>query len=299
MRNRKSRKVFIARFSIFSNTFLIIIKVVAGILSGSVSIISEAIHSGMDLMAAVIAFFSVRVSSNPPDDKHPYGHGKFENISGVIEAILILIAAGLIIYEAIHKLLVPQPIESHAIGITVMGVSAIVNIIVSRLLYKTAKATDSVALEADALHLKTDVYTSLGVGLGIGLMWITGFYWLDPVVALLVALLIIYESFMLLKKAYSPLLDTTLSDEELAVINESINSRLPEGLRFHQLRSRRSGNYKYVDLHLEVPPETSVLASHKLCDEIEKEISLRIPDIEVHIHIEPLPDQEKLTGQNV
>jgi cation diffusion facilitator family transporter len=295
MKTRKARKVSTARLSIFSNTLLIILKIIAGILSGSVSIISEAIHSGMDLMAAVIAFFSVRISSNPPDKKHPYGHGKFENISGVIEAILIFVAAVWIIYEAIHRLITAIPIESHVVGIAVMGVSAIVNFLVSRKLYKVAKETDSLALEADALHLKTDVYTSLGVAVGLTLMWImhflkiTGYQWIDPVVAILVALLILYESFTLLNKAYNPLLDTALPDEEVIIIKESIQHHLTEGMRFHQLRTRKSGNYKYVDLHLEMPADTTVGTSHKICDDIEKEICAHITDAEVQIHIEPLP----------
>lgn len=294
MNGRKEKKIRIARLSVISNTGLIVLKLIAGLLSGSVSIISEAIHSGMDLMAAVIAFFSVRISSNPPDDKHPYGHGKFENISGVIEAILIFIAAIWIIYEAVHRLIdiERKSVEFHVVGIAVMTVSAIVNILVSRKLYKVAKATDSMALEADALHLKTDVYTSFGVAAGLALMWITGLKWLDPMIAILVALLIIYEAFVLLKKAYSPLLDTALPQGDIEIIELSIKNILTTGMKYHQLRTRRSGNFKYVDMHLEMPPDTSVSVSHKICDDIEFEIRSRIPDVEVHIHIEPLPAQE-------
>jgi cation diffusion facilitator family transporter len=155
-------KVKVAQLSIISNTLLIILKLAAGILSGSVSIISEAIHSSMDLIASVIAFFSVKVSDNPPDSRHPYGHGKVENISGVIEALLIFAAAIWIIFEAVKKLFGEKiELDSIALGSLVMIVSAIVNIFVSRRLYKVAHETNSVALEADALHLKTDVFTSL------------------------------------------------------------------------------------------------------------------------------------------
>ncbi len=296
MANNKAKKVRTARLSIFSNIFLILIKLLAGILSGSVSIISEAIHSSMDLMAAVIAFFSVRVSSNPPDKKHPYGHGKFENVSGVIEAILILVAAIWIIYEAVHKLIKPTPVDTLGIGIIVMSMSAIVNFFISRRLYKVAKETDSLALEADALHLKTDVYTSIGVAFGLGLLWLTKLDWLDPVVAILVALLITYESFVLLKKAYSPLLDTTLPEAELEIIRTSIKKQLGPNMDYHQLRARRSGHYKHIDLHLEVPANFTVAESHKICDAIEEEISNNLSETEVHIHIEPLDDstQESL-----
>src|SRR4030043_2449559 len=182
-------KVKTARLSIISNTLLIIMKVFVGIISGSVSIISEAIHSSMDLVAALIAYFSVSVSDNPPDSKHPYGHGKVENISGVIEAFLIFIAAALIIIEAIRKLTgKPFELEIIWIGALVMLLSAVVNTIVSQKLYKIAHETKSIALEADALHLKTDVYTSLGVAVGLGLIAVTGIKWLDPIVAIRVAL---------------------------------------------------------------------------------------------------------------
>ena len=182
-------KVSIARLSIASNTLLILMKMAVGLISGSVSILSEAIHSSMDLVAAIIAFLSVRVSDNPPDSRHPYGHGKIENISGVIEALLIFIAAIWIIVEAAKKLAGEKiEIDSIALGSIVMLISAIVNTIVSRRLYKVARATNSVALEADALHLKTDVYTSLGVSAGLGLILITGINWLDPIIAILVAL---------------------------------------------------------------------------------------------------------------
>ncbi|MEI6765460.1 MAG: cation diffusion facilitator family transporter [Bacteroidota bacterium] len=285
------KKVGVARLSILSNTTLILIKLLAGIFSGSVSIISEAIHSSMDLMAAVIAFFSVRVSGNPPDKKHPYGHGKFENISGVIEALLIFIAAVWIIYEAIHKLYNPAEIKNIEVGAIVMIISALVNVFVSRKLYKVAKETDSVALEADALHLKTDVLTSAGVAVGLLLILVTGnkYPFLDPVVAIIVALFIIYEAFVLLKKAYNPLLDTTLPDDEVELITGAINKHIQENMAWHQLRTRKSGNYSYADFHLEVPESLSVKSSHQLCDDIEAEIRSHFHNIEVQIHIEPMP----------
>lgn len=282
------KKVATARLSIFSNSVLIIIKLIAGILSGSVSIISEAIHSSMDLMAAIIAFFSVRVSHLPPDERHPYGHGKFENVSGVVEAILIFIASIWIIYEAVHKILKPQDIEKVGIGTLVMFISAAVNYAVSRRLYKVARQTDSVALEADALHLKTDVYTSLGVGIGLLLIYFTNIALLDPVIAILVALLILKESFVLLKKAYSPLLDTSLPQPEVEIIENSILRFMSGNVKYHDLRTRKSGNFRYVDLHVEVPAETSVQDSHKLCDDIEQEIRSKLKDTEVTIHIEPI-----------
>ena len=278
-------KVSIARLSILSNTCLIIMKLVVGIISGSVSIISEAIHSSMDLMAAIIAFFSVKVSDNPPDSRHPYGHGKVENISGVIEALLIFIAAIWIITEAVKKLLGAEiELDSIGIGSIVMLVSAIVNIIVSRKLYKVARVTNSVALEADALHLKTDVYTSLGVAIGLGLIMLTGINWLDPIVAIIVALFIIRESYILLKRAFTPLLDEAWEEADIDDLEKVLNEL---NVNYHELRTRVAGNYRFVDLHIDIPKNQSVESAHKYCDMIEQKLTNRFQNLNVTIHVEP------------
>ena len=278
-------KVSIARLSILSNTLLIIMKLIIGIISGSVSIISEAIHSSMDLIAAIIAFFAVRISDNPPDSKHPYGHGKIENISGVIEAILIFVASAWIIFEAVRKMLGEKiELDSIALGSLVMLISAIVNALVSRRLYKVARKTNSVALEADALHLKTDVYTSLGVAIGLGLIMVTGINWLDPVIAILVALFIIRESYILLRKAFTPLLDTAWGENEIEELEKTLN-RLE--VNYHDVRTRLSGNYRFIDLHIQIPEDVSVGNAHKYCDKIENELNMVYENITVTIHVEP------------
>jgi cation diffusion facilitator family transporter len=278
-------KVSIARLSILSNSILIIIKLVVGLISGSVSIISEAIHSSMDLMAAVIAFFSVRVSDNPPDSRHPYGHGKVENISGVIEAILIFVAAIWIIVEAVKKLMgEATELDSIAIGSLVMLTSAIVNIIVSRRLYKVAHATKSVALEADALHLKTDVYTSLGVAVGLGLIMLTGINWLDPVIAILVALFIIRESYVLLRKAFTPLLDEAWENDDIDDLEKTLNEL---NVNYHELRTRVAGNYRFIDLHIDMPKDISLESAHQYCDMIENKLTTKFENLNVTIHVEP------------
>ncbi|MEI6684008.1 MAG: cation diffusion facilitator family transporter [Bacteroidota bacterium] len=281
-----NKKVSVARLSIFSNSFLILMKIIVGLLSGSVSIISEAIHSFMDLLASVIAFFSVRISDTPADEMHPYGHGKFENISGVVEALLIFIAAIWIIVEAAKKIFHPAEVQKIGFGFAVMITSAIVNIIVSRRLYKVAKETDSVALEADALHLKTDVYTSFGVATGLILMWATGIHLIDPVIAICVALLILKESVSLFMKAYAPLLDESLPAEEIARISAIIQHNCTAEMSFHNLRSRKAGNYKYIDFHLNLDPEKTVREAHDICDRIEDEIKNAFSHTEVTIHVE-------------
>ena len=281
-----SKKTSTAKLSIMSNTLLIIMKLIVGFLTGSVSIISEAIHSTMDLLAALIAFFSVKISDKPADEDHPYGHGKIENISGVIEALLILIASAWIIIEAVKKLINPGHINSVGIGFIVMFISAFVNHIVSKKLYKVAKEEDSIALEADALHLKADVYTSLGVGAGLLLIYITKLNYLDPIVAIFVAIFILKEAFELLSVAFKPLLDNTLSTDELSIIQNEINNHKAVFCDFHDLRSRKSGNKRYVDLHLVLPQCMTVKDAHNLCDEIEHNIEKILKNINILIHVE-------------
>ncbi len=281
-----NKKVSVARLSILSNSCLIILKLAAGIFSGSVSIISEAIHSLMDLIASIVAFISVRISDTPADEKHPYGHGKFENISGVIEALLIFIAAFWIIYEAVKKIIAPQEVEQLEIGFAVMIVAAIVNIIVSRKLYAVSKETGSVALEADALHLKTDVYTSVGVAAGLALMYVTGLHLIDPIIAIFVALLILKESFELFSRAYAPLLDRALPASEVEQITAIIREHCKSNMTFHNLRSRKAGNYNYIDFHLNLDPNLTVGEAHAICDQIEEDIKSRFDHTEVTIHVE-------------
>lgn len=281
-----SEKVRIARLSIASNILLIIMKLIVGTVTGSVSIISEAIHSFTDLLAAIIAFFSVRISDKPADENHPYGHGKIENISGIIESLLIFAASIGIITESVKKLIHPEEIGSIGFGFIVMFVSAGVNHLVSRKLYNVAKLEDSIALEADALHLKADVYTSLGVGGGLLLIWVTGLNFLDPVVALLVAVFILKEASQLLKTAFDPLLDVTLSDEVIEIIKYELNKHENLYCDYHDLKTRKSGSRKYIDFHLVVPENMSVKHAHDICDEIEKNIESSIRNANVMIHVE-------------
>ena len=281
-----SKKTKAASLSVLSNTLLIALKLTAGIISGSVSIISEAIHTLMDLLAAIIAFISVRVSDRTADDRHPYGHWKIENISGVTEALLIFVAAIWIIFEAVHKLIKPTEIETIGLGFAVMCISAFVNSGVSWYLYKVAKSTGSIALEADALHLKTDIYTSLGVAAGLGLIWITGYHILDPIVAILVSMLILKESYSLLMKAYKPLLDESLEIEEIKKIRTIIDSYCKENIKYHNLRTRKAGNFSYVDFHLNLDENLTVKEAHELCDRIEADIKQYLVNSEVTIHVE-------------
>jgi len=290
------RKGKFALLSIFSNTLLIIFKVVAGILSGSVSIISEAIHSAMDLVASIVAFLSVRGSAKPADKDHPYGHGKIENISGVVEGVLILIAAGMIVVEAAKKLFEPADIEQAFIAIAVMLTAALVNFFVSKKLYQVAKEEDSMALEADALHLKTDVYTSLGVGFGILLIKITGFVVLDSIVAILVALLIIKEAHELCKNALEHLIDVRLTDDEEKEIDEIIKKVMGIYVNqlsdYHKLKTRKAGNKRHIDFHITLNPDLTVKEAHDIVGCLKKEINSKFSNCRVNVHIDPDKNQK-------
>jgi len=279
-----------ALLSVGSNTVLIILKVTVGLLTGSVSIISEAIHSATDWLAAVIAFIAVRISAQPPDDNHPYGHEKIENVSGVIEGMLIVLAAFWIIFEAVKKLLSADKIESAGLGFAVMLVSAGINAFVSARLYKVARAEDSMALEADALHLKADVYTSLGVAFGLFLIWVTGLHFLDPVVAILVAVFILKEAFKLTANAFEPLMDARLSDEDLSVIKSVLKSCEDKFVDVHNLRTRKSGRVRYIDFHMTMCRDTSLEQANIISSEVEADIKNKIPRCEILIHLDPCKD---------
>jgi len=280
-----------ALLSVFSNSFLVILKLIIGLSLGSVSIISEAIHSGMDLLASCIAFFSVKKSSQAPDDDHAYGHGKFESISGLIEAVLIFIAAVLIIYESIEKLLVPSDeLMNQGLmlaGIFVMMISAAMNAFVSDRLMKIAKRTESIALESDAWHLRTDVYTSLGVVFGLIIIQFTGVIILDSLVAIIIAFVIIKAAYDLIIKSYKDLTDFRLTDSEVSRITEIICDHQSEYVNFHGLRTRRAGPEIFIDLHLVVDKNISVEQSHDLTDHLENDLKLEYPRACVTIHVEP------------
>lgn len=280
-------KTRVASLSVASNILLTTGKIITGVLTGSVSILSEGIHSGIDLIASVIALFAVKESGKPADIRHSYGHGKIENVSGTAEAALIFVAAIWIIIEAVKKLSGDMTVVDTSYGLIIMGLSAAMNFIVSTLLMRVAKRTDSVALEADALHLRTDVYTSASVFGGLVLMKITHWELLDPIVAIAVALLIIKTAYGLTKEAFMPLVDVSLPLEEQDIIATIINRHAKDFVEFHELRTRRAGPERHIDLHLVVPKYTSVVQVHELCDEIELEINDQLPGTHVLIHAEP------------
>lgn len=283
-----------AAISVLSNTLLVGLKLAVGLGIGSVSVISEAIHSGVDLLAALIAWVAVREASKPADKEHPFGHGKWENVSGTIEALLIFLAAGWIIWEAVEKFLHPSAMGNVGWGVAVMGVSATVNFFLSAYLLRVAKATDSIALEADAIHLRADVLTSAGVMLGLSVVWIGSMLfpqvdlrWVDPVAAMAVAGLIIKAAWDLTREAARDLVDASLPAEEEEWIRQRILALGPSLRGFHQLRTRKSGSDRFVEFHLALPVEMTVGESHNAGKSITNVIYDRFPGADVNIHIDP------------
>jgi cation diffusion facilitator family transporter len=285
-----------ALISVVSNLFLMTGKLIVGIMIGSISVISEAIHSANDLVASFIALFAVKEASKPPDAKHPFGHGKIENISGTIEALLIFLAAALIIKEAVGKIRWGGEMLEPTWGLAIMGVSAALNFAVSNYLLRIGREHHSIALEADGMHLRTDVYTSLGVFIGLLLIKITGLHIIDPIAAILVALLIIKAAYDLTRKAFMPLLDTALEEHYIEAVQYVLEQHNYSYLEYHDLRTRRSGREAHIDLHLVIDANTSVQEAHDLCDSIEKSICDRIPFSSVLIHVEPNTEVKQLRG---
>jgi len=294
LKSLQQRKENVALLSVVSNSVLVVFKTIVGILIGSVSIISEAIHSGMDLLAAIIAMVSVKKSNIPADDVHPFGHGKVESISGLVEALLIVVAAFWIIFEALKKISSAQAMESPGWGVTVMVASTVINFIVSQRLFKVGKEAESIALQADAWHLRTDVYTSAGVMLSLAIIWIAHFifpkpniHWLDPAAAIFVAVFILRAAYHLTSQALRDLMDVKLPVEEEAMIRDIIASHKPAVHGFHQLRTRRAGNFRFIEFHIKVGPKMTVEASHNITKEMKQSIREKFSDCVITIHIEP------------
>ena len=235
-------------------------------------------------MIQIINYRSIRGRS-PAVNRLIKSTGKFENLSGLAEGILISIASFWIIIEAIKRILNQKPIENVGLGFVIMLICALVNFFVSKRLHKVAKETDSIAMEADSLHLKTDIYSSLGVCFGLLLIWITGLTFLDPIVAIIVALFILHEAYILLKNAFLPLVDTSLPEEELDIITGLLNNK---SLFFHNLKTIKVGSNRFVDFHLELPPDLSLQEVHNVCDDVENDLKQKIKYLEVNIHVEPL-----------
>lgn len=287
----ESKKKIAASLSIISNGLIILFKLIAGIISGSISIISEAIHSMSDFLASVLTFFAVIRSSKPADRDHPFGHGKYEDVAGFIEGILILLASLYIVWEACKKIISHNSLEFNStLGIIVMSIAVIANLLVSNYLFIVAKKTDSVALKADAKHLSTDVYSSLGVLIGLILIKITGLVILDSLIAILVALIIFKTGISIVKETLNNLLDGTLPDEDIKIIENIINN-CENIYGFTNLKSRKSGSNRDVDFTILCEESMTIKDCHNICDVLESKIQDTLPNTLITIHCEPYKRQ--------
>jgi cation diffusion facilitator family transporter len=279
-----------AAVSIASNSTLIALKLAAAAITGSVAILSEALHSAIDLIASVIAFISVRKADQPADVEHPYGHEKLEDVAATIEGMLIIVGAGLIVYEAVHRLAVGASVDRLGVGIAVIGFSAIANVFVSQFLSRQARVHSSPALSGDAAHLGTDALTSIGVLLGLVLVQITGADAIDSAVAIAVAGVIVTAGVRILRRSAAVLVDEAPPPEEMDRIESAIaraRADEPEVVGYHKLRARTTGRRRYIDLHLQFRSGTTLERAHELAHVLRDAIESDLGDAEVLIHVEP------------
>jgi cation diffusion facilitator family transporter len=277
-----------AGLSIASNSLLIAIKLAAGAVTGSIAIVTEAVHSLIDLIASVIAFVSVRKADEPADAEHPYGHQKVESLAAAIEGMLILVGAGIIVYEATRRLVDGAAVDLLGVGIAVMGFSVIANLAVSTVLSRQAKAHESPALEGDAAHLRTDALTSAGVLVGLLVVEVTGIVAFDSITAIVVAVAIVVAGVRILRRSSGVLVDEVLPAAEMDRIEAAIAAaRTPEVAGYHKLRARRAGSHRYIDLHVQYRTGTSLERAHELAHAMRASIEADVRGAEVLIHAEP------------
>lgn len=291
--NKKKKAV--AALSVISNLILSVSKIVVGIISGSISILSEAIHSMSDLLASALTLFSVNKSSKPADKDHPYGHGKYEDMAGFIEGLLIIFAAFFIVYKSVQKIIFGIHCDTEAfMGIIVMLAAVIMNAIVSFLLFKVAKESNSVSLYADGEHLRTDIYSSLGVMLGLILIHVTGHTILDPIIAIMVAVFIYLAGCSIVKRTLRNLLDYTLPNDEIKKIKQIIQKFSDVAkLKKNTVKARQVGPSTDIDFVLQFPYDTSICECHKICEEIEQSLLKVYPNSSISIHSEPICYKKK------
>lgn len=286
-------RAYLIRFgwlAILTAVATIVLKVVAYLLTGSVGLLSDALESGVNLAAAIMALAVLTIAARPPDEEHAYGHDKAEYFSGGAEGTLILVAAGTIAYSAVRRLFLPEPLEQLGVGLGVSVLASLLNLGTAMILRQAGRHYRSMTLEAHAHHLLTDVWTSAGVIVGVGAVWLTGWQFLDAVVALLVAVQIIYSGIRLVSNAVNGLMDTALPAAEIGEIKGILERHTGEGVQYHALRTRQSGAQRFVSVHVQVPGHWSVHKGHSFIEEIERDVRRAIPPVSILIHLEPLED---------
>lgn len=283
-----------AWLSIAAAVTTILLKGIAWWLTGSVGLLSDALESFVNLAGALMALAMLTLAASPADAKHAYGHGKAEYFSSAFEGFLILLAAVSIAYTAIDRFLHPQEIEAVGVGLLVSVVASLINLFAARELLKAGRAHNSITLEADAKHLMTDVWTSVGVIIGVGLVWLSGWLWLDPLIALVVAANIVWTGWHLMSQSASGLMDAAIPAEQIASIETVLATYWEQGLDFHALRTRQAGRQAFISLHVLVPGEWTVQRGHDVVEDIEADIKAVVPCSHLTTHLEPLEDPRSL-----
>lgn len=266
------------------------LKAGAYLLTGSVGLLSDALESSVNLVAAIIALVSLWVAAQPPDEEHTYGHSKAEYFSSAVEGGLILVAALAILVPAGERLLHPRPLQQLDLGLAISVLAAFLNLVVARVLAQAGDEYESATLTADAQHLMTDVWTSAGVVLAVGAVAVTGWQPLDPLIALVVAMQIVRSGLRLVREAAQGLMDTALPEQEQEQIVAILDGHAIDGVQYHALRTRRSGAQRFVSVHIQVPGAWSVQRGHTLLEEIERDIRQELPRVHVFTHLEPVED---------
>jgi cation diffusion facilitator family transporter len=286
-KTKVARQSYAAKLMLIVVGGLIVLKVAVAVITGSISILAQAVDSSLDLLAVLVTLVAIRIATKPADREHPFGHGKVENIAAMVQAGLIFAVGGSIIYSAVHRIIVGATVELPEAGIGVMLVSMIVSIFLSRYLFKVSRAVDSIALQANAQNIAVDVYSTAAVLVGLVAVRFTGLTILDPIIALAVAGLILKTGYDVLRRSFGGLIDVKLPEAEEAVIRACIMKYNYRMVAFHDLRTRKAGSYRYIDLHLVMPKNESVEEAHRVCDRLEKDIRKRLPRAHITIHVEP------------
>lgn len=279
-----------AWLSIGAALLTIVLKAAAYFITGSVGLLSDAVESLVNLAGGVMALAMLKIAERPADEDHAYGHSKAEYFSSGLEGGLILVAAVGIGIAAVLRLITPKPLEAVGLGLAVTAVAAVINLMVALLLMRTGRRQNSITLEANAHHLLTDVWTSAGVIVGVGLVALTDWHWLDPVVALLVAANIVRTGVGIMRRSVGGLMDVALPAEDMAAVRKVFQTYEQTGIQFHALRSRQSGVRKFVSTHVLVPGDWTVQRGHELLDQIEADVRRALPDAAVFTHLESLDD---------